>query len=326
MKEKLDAYDKKILYYIDLNARGSASQIAKKIKLPKETVNYRIKRLQKNDWIKRFYTIFNASLFGYSYYKIYLKFHRLTAGMEKQIIEYIRSSPSCANLRITEGQYDMVFLTIHKNISELRKFMQHFFNLFGMYVLEKNIHTMTKTHKLNQKFLYNGKTIKKTFNQIDIRDYSLDTVDVGIIELLSTNARIKLIDIAQHLRLDSRIIKYRVKKMEQTGIIVEYTTALNLTSLNREFIQIDIVLKDPSYIPSIIDFFDSTNTCIFVYELLGKYDVSTEIYVENDEMLRNILEKFKELFLDSYVYYDLSHVYREYVINWSPFHAANNKQ
>ena len=38
-------------------------------------------------------------------------------------------------------------------------------------------------------------------------------------------------------------------------------------------------------------------------------------------MLRSILEKFKMQFLDNYVYYDISHVYREYVINWSPFHV-----
>lgn len=326
MDIELDLYDKKILYHLDLNARCSASQIARKIKLPKETVNYRIKRLQRNAWIKRFYTIFNASLFGYSYYKIFLKFHRLTADAERDIIKFIQNSPSCANLRLMDGKYDMVFLTIHKNISDLRNFLQQFFNLFGVYVLEKNIHTVTKTYKLNQKFLFEEKTIKKTFSQIDIRDDSLDDVNLGIIELLSRNARIKLIDIAHQLRIDSRIIEYRLRKMEQTGIIVAYTTSLNLSALNREFIQIDIALKDPAYIPSIIDFFDATNTCIFTNELLGKYDISIEIYVENDENLRRIMETFKERFIDSYVYYDLSHVYREYVINWSPFHATNNKK
>lgn len=74
MEEELDAYDKKILFELDINARMSASKIAKKIKIPKETVNYRIKRLEKEGWINRLYTIFNASLFGYSYYRIFLKF------------------------------------------------------------------------------------------------------------------------------------------------------------------------------------------------------------------------------------------------------------
>jgi DNA-binding Lrp family transcriptional regulator len=138
---------------------------------------------------------------------------------------------------------------------------------------------------------------------------------------ISTNARIKLSEIANKLKLDSRLIEYHKKRMEQIGIIIAYTIDLNLVKLNRELIKVDISLKDPGFIPRILDFFDKTNTCIFAHELLGKYDLSVELYVENDEMLRSILEKFKEKFLENYVYYDVSHVYKEYVINWSPFHV-----
>ncbi len=319
--EELDLYDKKILFELDINSRISASKIAKKLKLPKETVNYRIKRLEKNGWINRLYTIFNASLFGYSYYRIYLKFYKLTASTEMEIIDYITNDPTCANLRIIEGQYDLVFLTIQKNPSELKGFLQCFLNTFGMYVQEKNILILIKTHKLNQKFLFKGNTIKKTFNHVELKNYSLDKIDLGIMKSISINARMKLSDIAQSLKVDSRLIRYHIKRMEHAGIIVAYTTDMNLVQLSRELIQIDIALKDPALILRIIDFFDKTNTCVFVHEILGKYDLSVEIYVENDEMLRNILEKFKEQFLDHYVYYDVSHVYREYVINWSPFHV-----
>jgi len=321
MKKELDYLDKKILYELDINSRASASRIARNVKVPKETINYRIKRLINDGWVDRLYTIFNATKFGYSYYKIFLKFHKLTAENENKIIEYITNNPTCINLRISEGKYDMSFSTIQKNISELQVFIQRFFNNFGTYVLEKEIHTMSKTYKLNQKFLYEGKAFNKTFNHIDFGNYSLDEIDLGIMKLISTNARVKLTDIANDLHIDSRLIKYRIKKLEKESVIVIYATALNLAQLNREFIQIDIALKNPAIIPVIVDFFDKTNTCIFAYELLGKYDLSVEIYVKNDEMLRSILEKFKLQFLDNYVYYDVSHVYREYGINWSPFHV-----
>jgi DNA-binding Lrp family transcriptional regulator len=321
MKEELDAYDKKILFELDINARMSASKIAKKLKIPKETVNYRIKRLEKDGWINRLYTIFNASLFGYSYYRVFLKFNKLTASTETEIIDYITSDPTCANLRVLDGQYDLVFLTIQKNPGELKAFLQCFFNNYGKYVQEKNVLMMMKTYKLNQKFLFEGRTIKKTFNHVETKDFSLDKIDLGIMKAISTNARIKLSEIANNLKLDSRLIEYHIKRMERTGIIVAYVTDLNLVKLNRELIKVDIALKDPALIPRIVDFFDKTNTCVFAHELLGKYDLSFEIYVENDEMLRGILEKFKEQFLENYVYYDVSHVYKEYVINWSPFHV-----
>ena len=321
MNKELDQLDKKILYELDINSRASASKIARNIKIPKETVNYRIRRLINDSWVERLYTIFNASRFGYSYYKIFLKFHKLTAENENKIIEYITENPTCINLRIFEGKYDLAFLAIQNSVNELRVFLQQFFNNFGTYVLEKEIHTLTTTYKLNQKFLHQGKTVKKIFSQVNNGNYLLDEIDLGIIKLISTNARVKLTNIANDLHIDSRLIKYRIKKLEKEGVIVTYATALNLAQINREFIQMDIVLNDPSIIPPIIDFFDKTNTCIFAYELLGKYDLSIEIYVKNDEMLKNILKKFKMQFLDDYVYYDVSHIYKEYVINWSPFHV-----
>jgi hypothetical protein len=109
--------------------------------------------------------------------------------------------------------------------------------------------------------------------------------------------------------------------MKKLGIIGAYTMDLNLVQLKRKRIQIDIVLNVPVVFPGMIHFFDKTNTCLFAHEMLGKYDPSSEIYVENDEIFREILEKFKEQFLQNYVYYDVSYVYKARVINWSPFHA-----
>jgi DNA-binding Lrp family transcriptional regulator len=202
MQEELDLFDKKILFELDINSRTTASKIAKKLQLPKETVNYRIKRLEKNGWINRLYTIFNASLFGYSYYRVLLKFDKITTSIETEIIDYITSDPTCANLRILEGQYDLVFLTIQKNPGELKAFLQCFFNTYGKYIQEKNVLMMMKTYKLNQKFLLEGKTVKKTFSHVDTKDYTLDKIDLGIMKAISTNARIKLSEIGNKLKLD----------------------------------------------------------------------------------------------------------------------------
>jgi len=55
--ENLDLKDRKILYYLDINSRQSNSDIAKKVGLSKEVVNYRIKRLEKEGIIKGYYTV-----------------------------------------------------------------------------------------------------------------------------------------------------------------------------------------------------------------------------------------------------------------------------
>jgi len=43
----IDLKDRKILYHLDLNCRQSNAQIGKKVRLSKEVVNYRIKRMEE---------------------------------------------------------------------------------------------------------------------------------------------------------------------------------------------------------------------------------------------------------------------------------------
>ena len=58
---KLDLKDKKILYELDLNSRATLNEIAKKVGLSKQVVDYRLKNLIKNNVINRFYTAINFS-------------------------------------------------------------------------------------------------------------------------------------------------------------------------------------------------------------------------------------------------------------------------
>ncbi len=319
--KKLDIHDKKILYELDINSRASAATIARKIRLSKETVNFRIKRLLKRGNIKHFYSIINASHFGYQYYKIFFKFNKIAAEIERKIIDYLRNEKSCANLRVMEGAYDMCFVAMHRSPSELKEFLSAFYNNFGDYLMQKSIHTIIASHKLNQKILFPGKTIKNTSYHGKTSNYSLDKIDLQIIKKLSIQARIRLIDLARVIKEDPKVVRYHIKKLERDGIITGYFTALNLTKLNREFIQLDISLKNSGSVKSIIEFFDKTNSCIFAYELLGRYDLSLELYAKNDNELRKTLAQFKEKFLQDYIFYDISHIYREFVINWSPFDA-----
>lgn len=63
--EKLDLYDKKILYELDINSRITLSALSKKIKLPKATTNYRLSRLIKKEYIKSFHPLIDASRLGF---------------------------------------------------------------------------------------------------------------------------------------------------------------------------------------------------------------------------------------------------------------------
>lgn len=314
----LDLLDKKIMYELDLNARASVTEIAKRARASKETVNFRIKRLLKKGYIKGFYTVFNTAKLGYFYYKTFLKFHRTTPEIEKAIVEYIKNQKNCAYLGSCEGPYDLTFLLMVKNARQFKEFLIELKEKFGDYILEKEVHTVLTTHRLNEKFLFAGKTSKHSFYQDEANKHSIDNTDIKIMQILSTDARISLIDLGKRIKIDQKVVKYRIKKLEKEGIIIAYTSAPNFDKLKLQFIQINFDLKNIKIIHSIIEFFDKTNKCLYALELLGKYDLTIEIHVENDGVLRKIMENFKQIFVDKYNDYDIFNMYKEHLVVWLP--------
>ncbi len=314
-----DQLDKKIMSELDLNAREPATSIAKKIRASKETVNFRINRLVERKYIRLFYTIFNASRIGYLYYMAFITLNGATAENEKKIISYIRNDKICSNLRVCEGPYDLMFTCIVKSPGEFYDFMKRFKAEFGNFILSKEIHSVTNISKINQKFQTSGNTLQLSFSTADTTVDGIDETDIKIMQTLAKDGRTKLVDIANSLGVNPKVVKYRIKRLEKEGIILGYSITPNFDKLGLQFIQINLELKNYSSIPVIMEFFYKTEKCLFIFQLVGKYDLIIELYIENEMALKETMEKFREIFLHQYSHCEIVHVYREYTISWLPF-------
>jgi DNA-binding Lrp family transcriptional regulator len=315
---ELDLLDRKLMYELDINARIPVTQLAKKVRASKETVNFRLKRLLEEEYIKGFYTLTNTSKLGYFYYKTFIKLHGASPSIEKQIIEFVKSYPTCAYLASIEGHYDLITLNLVNNQSEIKDFMNALKHEFGRYILEKEVHTVLSTHRMNQKLLYSGKTANHVYYQDQIETYKTDKIDYGILRLLSSNARMSLADIGKELNVDPKVVRYRIKKLERNKIIIGYASAPHFEKLGFYFIQLNFSLQTNDAIPAIISFFDKTKKCTFALKLLGQYDLTIEIHVENDADLRDIMGQFKEKFSEEIMSLDISRIFKEHRIVWMP--------
>jgi len=322
---QLDLLDQKIMYELDLNARISASQLAKKLKKSKETVNFRINRLIKNEYIKGFYTVFNTSKLGWYYTKFYIKFKNITPEKERELYDYIQKQSHVAYLASVEGPYDCMLLIMVRSSADMIKFQDKFMKLYGEFIQEKDLVTFLTTHRINQRFLFEGSQKEDWFYPIEIKNYELDDIEKNILELISTNARMPLIEIAEKLKIDHKVVKYRLKKLEKENIILAYVTSPNFNKLGLTFFQINISLKDSSIRKGLIQFFNSTNKCLFAMELLGKYDVLAELHVKGSEELRKIIDEFRNKFVDKYNDYDISTITKEYVVVWGPLYEPKKE-
>ena len=154
----------------------------------------------------------------------------------------------------------------------------------------------------------------------------IDQLDHRICHLLAADTRIKLTEIAEKLNIDPRIVRYRIKKLERSGLILGYFFQLNLPSVGRELIELNISLQDLTVIPEIINFFDRTKACLSALEIMGKYDLTVELAVTDDGMLRDIMQHFRREFLMKYIYFDNYHLYNDYIMNWYPLNGDTSQK
>src|SRR3989344_1384284 len=89
----LDKKDRAILYQLDLNSRQSFNQIAKKVGLSREVVQYRIKQLEKKGIIRGYQTLIDVSRLGYINCRFFIKLQKDTPEEEKRVIEYYKNHP-----------------------------------------------------------------------------------------------------------------------------------------------------------------------------------------------------------------------------------------
>ena len=179
------------------------------------------------------------------------------------------------------------------------------------------------TRRLNQKFIYSGSEQIDWHYPVELGYYNLDDTDSKILGAISSDARLPLVDIAKAAGVDAKVVKYRLKKLENDGIVLAYVTAPNFEKLGLQFIQINISLVDPSIRSEIIHYFDSTNKCLYAMEMIGKYDLAIELHVQTNQELKAILDGFRKKYSEKIGSYDLSTINHEYVVEWGPFKAKD---
>ena len=106
-KVKLDSKDKKILEQLQKNCRQTIAQIAKKTKLPRDVIVYRIKKLENSKVIREHHTLLNPQKLGYPLYVYVLFFcYNLKPEKETKFINYLKKHKQIIYVAKNSGKYD----------------------------------------------------------------------------------------------------------------------------------------------------------------------------------------------------------------------------
>lgn len=316
----LDLKDKKILTLLDSNARLSNSQIARKVKLSKPAVEYRLQRMNKNKIIFNHYAVVNFTKLGYSQYKIYFNLQDTTLEQEKLIVNYWVKDKNSVWVAQVRGRWDLAVSVIAKSNFEFGQVLRAFMNKFSKFILDKDILLTEYSPIYAREYLAETKPSEFTYGVPD-KAYKIDETEKKILKELAINSRINIVDLSTKLKLSRDIINYRIKKLTDDKIIHQYRTYPHLKNLGVNLYKIILRTKNFSEQSEkeIKEYVSSHKKATQFLKLIGSWDLEIEFETNSEDELYNILNDIRKKFSNIIRDFDIIRILETHKLNYFPF-------
>ena len=124
----------------------------------------------------------------------------------------------------------------------------------------------------------------------------MDNIDIKIIKLLQKNARISASEISGEINLSVPAVSERLKKLESSGIIQQYTAIINPGHMGKDLTAIMFVsLERPRFTDNFVEFIQVQEEILECHYLAGDFDYALKIITESTYTLEALLNKIKSV-------------------------------
>jgi len=141
--------DEKILKVLAENARISIVELAEKLHLTRDIVNYRLKKLTKDKIIVQYRCYLNLQNIGINHYKIIFRTKNFDEQAEKQIKEYVQQHKKATQFLKLIGSWDLEIEFETENENELYKILTDIRKKFSNIIRDFDILRITENFKYN---------------------------------------------------------------------------------------------------------------------------------------------------------------------------------
>lgn len=233
------------------DGRASSSSISKEIDLGREIVNYRIKRLIKENLIVKFVPKLNDDILGYNEYIILLKLNlEDELARDRFIKEQIGNKYLVWIIKSNSG-WDLLVRLYAESLEEFKNklseilenystVLANYYTIIGSSEIKETERQAVSRRIFDQEPQADDKG--KDFRLLKKTELiNLDDKDKQILKLLEVDGRTQYKEIAKVLNISSDTVKYRIDKMLSQGIIENFEPVINFNKLG--LFQYAIIVK-----------------------------------------------------------------------------------
>lgn len=146
---KLDDIEKKILSLLATNARIAILDLMDKTHLTRDVINYRLKKLKKDNIIVQYRSLIDLGKIGHQLYKITIRLQNLSPQKENELKSFVKQNPNGVQFLKLLGSWDVELEFEVRNEEELHKVLLDIRNKFSDIIRDYDTLLIHKEHKLN---------------------------------------------------------------------------------------------------------------------------------------------------------------------------------
>jgi len=319
--QDLDKFDRKLLYELDLDARQTNKQLAKKVKLSEQTIAYRINRLQEKGIIEEILLMINPGKLGYIHYKLYLKLQNIPETEEKTLQEILTKDNGVFWAVSSRGNYDYVVSYLGKSLNDYKNFYNNIKNRFGQYIYSEELVLLTKAPLFNRSYFIEGSEKKEvTYGGLQ-ETTEIDKNDEKILQALAHNARLGYLEISKKTKIKPDTVRNHYKKLVRDGIITGTRLKIDPKKIGRTYQVISFTLQgfDEKILRDMEIFAQGHPPILYYINCIGSHNVELEIETSNNDETDFIIKSFRDYFFKYIKNYSVLGIKKELKLNFVPF-------
>lgn len=125
---------------------------------------------------------------------------------------------------------------------------------------------------------------------------ALDIIDVKILEVLQDNARVSISELSKQVNLSLSAVSERLKKLENSNIIEQYTTVLNSSAMEKDLSVIMMIsMDDPADAADFAKLVNEMDEILECHYVTGEYDYVLKITTKNTSTLETLMNRIKSI-------------------------------
>lgn len=317
-KAKIDVKDKKILELLSENSRMGVAEIAKRVSLKRETVSYKIKRMQDLGVIIKFFPEIDFKKINYGLYHIFLLIDETNKQRQKEFIDALKHHPNITDVMEYSDTWDLEIRMISRDIEEFDSIITDVMAQFSDIITERSKLAVINTY---QSILFPYSFFKETkIKRKEHEAHKIDERDIEILTILAKNSRQSTYEIAKKVKLSADTIGLRIKKLVKSGIISKFTILPNLSLLGYSWhtFAIQMNVFDKKCELKFKTFVNEHPYIIKAVKTLGDWDALLYIISESPKEFHKTIKQIKTEFSNYIRSYDTFVAYKEYAHNALP--------